>query len=128
MGGAIAFMFACSEPRLASVIDYYGRIKYGDLSKTKTKHPIDYAGNLKCPMLGVFAGKDELITAEHRDELSAVLEKNKKTFQMKVYETAEHAFFNDQRPHYNADAAADAWRLTLDFIGANKVKMANRQY
>jgi carboxymethylenebutenolidase len=116
MGGAISFMFACSEPRIAWVVDYYGRIKYGDTTSTKPKHPIDYAANLKCPLLGIFAGKDELITAEHREALARVLEKGRKSFKIKVYDNAEHAFFNDQRPHYNKDAAEDAWKLTLDFI------------
>jgi carboxymethylenebutenolidase len=31
----------------------------------------------------------------------------------------EHAFFNDTRPDvYNATAAAEAWRLTLNFFRA----------
>jgi len=119
MGGAIAFMFACTEPRLAWVIDYYGRIKYGATSKTKPKHPIEYAANLKCPMLGIYAGKDELITAADRAELSAQLERYKKPFQLKVYENAEHAFFNDRRPHYNKEASEDALQLTLDFVKVN---------
>ncbi|HEY9775459.1 MAG TPA: dienelactone hydrolase family protein [Planktothrix sp.] len=115
MGGAIALMFACSEGKLSWVADYYGRIKYGAISKEKPKHPIDYAGNLRCPLLGLFAGKDELITGEHREQLAALLQKNDKTFRIKVYEKAEHAFFNDQRPHYDREAAEDAWQLTLDF-------------
>jgi carboxymethylenebutenolidase len=116
MGGAIGFMLACSEPRLAWIIDYYGRIRYGATSDTKPKHPIEYAANLKCPLLGIFAGKDELITAEHREELAGVLKKANKSFQITIYEGALHAFFNDQRPHYNEEVAKDAWRLTLDFI------------
>src|ERR1035437_9162017 len=32
MGGAIAFMFACSTPAVSWVADYYGRIKYPQLS------------------------------------------------------------------------------------------------
>jgi len=119
MGGAISLMFACSEPRLACVIDYYGRIKYGALTSNKPKHPIDFTANLKCPLLGLFAGKDELIPFAHRDELAAQLTKNKKSFQMKVYDDAQHAFFNDRRQNYDANASADAWRLTLDFLKAH---------
>ena len=37
-----------------------------------------------------------------------------------VYPGAEHAFFNDSRPDvYNAQAAADAWRRTLEFFHAH---------
>jgi carboxymethylenebutenolidase len=36
---------------------------------------------------------------------------------VKIYSGADHAFFNDQRPEvYNADAAADAWQRTIDFL------------
>lgn len=116
MGGAIAFMFACSEPRLAWIADYYGRIKYGALSTNKPKHPLDYASNLKCPMLGIYAGRDELIPESDRRQLADKLEQDKKSFQIKVYEQAEHAFFNDRRPHFHKEAAQDAWQRTLDFI------------
>lgn len=119
MGGAIAFMFGCNEPRLAWVIDFYGRIKYGALTATKSKHPIEYAFNLKCPMLGLFAGRDELITAEDRNSLAKILEANGKTFQLKVYEDAEHAFFNDVRPHYDEAAAKDAWERSLGFMSTH---------
>jgi carboxymethylenebutenolidase len=119
MGGAIALMFACTEPRLAWVIDYYGRIKYGATSKEKPRHPIEYTANLKCPMFGIFAGVDELITAADRAELAAKLEQHQKPFKMKVYETAQHAFFNDRRPHFDKAAAEDALQLTLDFIKVN---------
>jgi carboxymethylenebutenolidase len=119
MGGAISFMFACTEPRLAWVVDYYGRIKYGATTKEKPKHPIEFAANLKCPMFGIFAGVDELIPAADRAELAAKLEQHQKSFKMKVYETAHHAFFNDRRPHYDKSAAQDALQLTLDFIKVN---------
>ena len=37
-----------------------------------------------------------------------------------TYEGVEHAFFNDTRPDvYHADAAADAWSRTIEFLRAN---------
>jgi carboxymethylenebutenolidase len=36
-----------------------------------------------------------------------------KTFDIKVYPGAQHAFFNDTGTRYNAEAAADAWQMTL---------------
>lgn len=116
MGGAIALMFACHEPKLAFVVDYYGRIKYGATPGTKPKDPIDYIVPLKAPVLALFAGKDELITAEHIEYFSKRMEELGKTFQLKVYENASHAFFNDVRPNYDRAASEDAWQLTLAFI------------
>jgi carboxymethylenebutenolidase len=116
MGGAIALMFACETPEIACVADYYGRIFYPTLSEKKPKHPIDYVFGLKGGLLGLFAGQDELITSEHINDLTDRLQEHNKSFQIKVYPNAPHAFFNDKRPNYQPDAARDAWNLTLSFF------------
>ena len=121
MGGAMAFMFACETPQVAWCADYYGRIFYPQLTETKKKHPIDYTEGLNCPLLGAFAGKDDLITAEHIAQLKERLTTSGKRFEINVYEEAQHAFFNDQREFYDAQAAADAWKRTLD-LGRDSVK------
>jgi carboxymethylenebutenolidase len=121
MGGAIAFMFACRSPMLAWVADYYGRIYYQDLTDKKPRHPISYTGGLNCPLLGLFAGVDDLITEEHVQHFEKKLQELGKTYQMKVYPGAKHAFFNDTREFYHYDAANDAWQLTLSFIASHSV-------
>jgi carboxymethylenebutenolidase len=115
MGGAMALMFACESPQVAWCADLYGRIFYPELSETKPKHPIDYVEDLHCPLLGAFAGKDDLITADHIEKLKERLTAAGKRFDIQVYKDAQHAFFNDQRQFYNAEAAADVWTRTLDF-------------
>lgn len=117
MGGAIAFMFACETPASAWVVDYYGRVKYPELTATKAKHPVDYASGINCPLLGVFSGCDALIPQTDIDLLQQTVSKRVEV-KIKVYPDAPHAFFNDTREHYRADAAKDAWNLTLDFIGS----------
>lgn len=116
MGGAIAFMFGCSTPGVAWIGDYYGRIRYLQLTETKSKHPIDYVETLGCPVIGLFAGHDELITADHIAELKARVEATGQRCEFKTYENAKHAFFNDVREFYNEDAAKDAWQRTLAFV------------
>lgn len=116
MGGAIAFMFAASAEEISFAIDYYGRIKYPQLTNLKPAHPLDFASSLKCPLLCVFAGQDELITAEHIELLKAKLEEVNTNFEVKVFENAPHAFFNDTREHYQPQAASQAWNITLNFI------------
>lgn len=118
MGGAIAYIFACRTPLLAWVVDFYGRIYYKDITERKLRHPIAYTGGLHCPFLGLFAGLDELITEEHIEHLKKKFKELGKSFQIKVYGNAKHAFFNDQREHYHYDAANDAWMLALAFMAA----------
>ena len=127
MGGAIAFMFACSTPEIRWVADFYGRIKYPQLSDNKAKHPIDYVDSLKSAVLGIFAGEDELIPSEHIQEFQTRLAKSGQLVSVNVYENARHAFFNDTREWYDAGAAADAWETMLKFISAaNKVSAAGK--
>jgi carboxymethylenebutenolidase len=42
-----------------------------------------------------------------------------KDVQIVVYPDTNHAFFNDTSRNYNAAAAADAWKRTIDFFRAN---------
>lgn len=116
MGGAMALMFACSTPHIAFLVDYYGRVKYPELSATKPKHPIDYASGHVCPTLGLFSGIDALIPVPDVEELEARLKQFSPDVQFKVYPKAPHAFFNDTRDHYDEAAAKDAWKRTIDFI------------
>jgi len=116
MGGAIAFMFACSLPHIAFVIDYYGRIRYPQLSANKPRHPIEYLRGNVCPVLGLFSGVDPLIPQEDVDLFHETLKKCSPDLVVKVYPNAPHAFFNDQRENYDKEAADDAWALTLEFI------------
>jgi carboxymethylenebutenolidase len=40
-----------------------------------------------------------------------------KDVELVIYPNADHAFFNDSRPAvYNAEAAQDAWRRTLELF------------
>lgn len=114
MGGAIAYMFVCETPEIAWVADFYGRIFYPELTATKPKHPIDYTAALPCPMLGIFAGIDDLITHEHIMFLKKALYDHKKDGQVMIFEDAHHAFFNDEREFYNAAAAEESFQMTLD--------------
>jgi carboxymethylenebutenolidase len=116
MGGAIALMFGCRTPEVAWIADYYGRILYPELSANKPRHPIDYVKSLNCPVLGLFAGQDQLITAEHIAQLAKEVAAEQPASVIHTYEQAKHAFFNDEREFYDEKAATDAWRKTLDFI------------
>ncbi|MBX9689929.1 MAG: dienelactone hydrolase family protein [Candidatus Obscuribacterales bacterium] len=122
MGGAIAYMFACRNPLLAYVVDFYGRIYYQEITENKARHPIAYTGGLNCPMLGLFSGIDPLIPEEQINILKTKLSDLGKTYQLKVYPRAKHAFFNDTRELYDHESANDAWQLTLAFIEANSKK------
>lgn len=52
--------------------------------------------------------------------LEARLKELGKSAEIHIYEGAEHAFFNDDRPEvYNKEAAEDAWQRTVGFFRAH---------
>ncbi len=116
IGGAWARLLACHEPALAACVDFYGRIRYPELSASKPKHPVEYTPSLACPFLGLFAGDDPVIPPEHVKELEQTLARHGQTFEIHTYPGVPHAFFNDTRDSYRPEAAKDAWARTLAFF------------
>jgi carboxymethylenebutenolidase len=68
-------------------------------------------------VLGLYAEKDGSVTPESARDLERKLKDLGKQIEVKIYQGADHAFFNDTRPEvYNAEAAADAWQRTVAFL------------
>ena len=44
---------------------------------------------------------------------------NNKTYQLFIYEGAQHGFHNDTTPRYDEAAAKLAWQRTLEFFNKN---------
>ena len=62
------------------------------------------------------SGLDERINAGI-PAFEAALKENEKTYQLFVYEGANHAFNTDTNPaRYNKEAADLAWRRTIEFF------------
>lgn len=107
MGGGLIFQLATMTD-LNAIVVFYG----------SNPKPIESVSKIKGKVLGLYAGEDLNINAG----LPALIEqivKNKKEFELKIYEGTLHAFFNDTRPTYNKAAAADAWNKALEFFNKN---------
>jgi carboxymethylenebutenolidase len=107
MGGGLSLLFACKNSELAAAVVFYGR----------NPSPIDLVKNLSCPILCNYAGADMAITEKDIDLLENALTKYGKTYDIKIYPEAPHAFFNDTRESYRSEAAKDAWERVLRFYG-----------
>ena len=72
---------------------------------------------LTAPVLFIGASKDNWITVDKMEGLRESLEQHGKEGEVKIYEGADHAFFNDTRPEvHDPKAAADAWRRVIAFF------------
>lgn len=103
-GGAMSNNLAVNIPDLKAAVAFYGRQPAAaDVPKIKAAVQLHY-GSLD---EGVNAG-----IAAYEEALKA----NNKTYELYMYEGAQHAFHNDtSAARYNEQAAKLAWQRTLDF-------------
>jgi carboxymethylenebutenolidase len=70
----------------------------------------------KAAVLGIYGGLDNRVTGS-KPAAKAALDRARLVNELVVEPGADHAFFNDTGPRYNAAAAADAWQRLLDWFG-----------
>jgi carboxymethylenebutenolidase len=104
-GGLTWQLLAAGEPRLTAALPFYGPLP----------DPHDFAGSKQAAVLAFYGAKDERVTAG-KDAAAAALEQAGMVHQIVVEPDADHAFFNDSGPRYNAAAAADAWKQTQSWV------------
>jgi carboxymethylenebutenolidase len=110
MGGVLSLYAASKNEKVGACVVFYG-------IHPKVEPDLD---NLRAPVLGLYAENDKSVPPEAVRELEAKLKERGKHAEMHIYPGTDHAFFNDTRPEvYNAEAAADAWRRTIEFLRAN---------
>ena len=112
MGGGIALKQVIGTSDYGAAAIFYGDVRPGaaDRNAPSTDATFDYAKRVTTPVAGSWAGLDTGILPG--DVLA--LEKHLTVpHDIKIYAGANHAFFDDTRKAYDADAAADAWTRTL---------------
>lgn len=118
-GGRQSFLAACSLD-LDAAVDCYGAFVVGEPPEGRSlpMRPIVHlAGNLSCPLLGLFGADDMYPSPDQTAELERALTEHGKTFEFHTYDGAGHAFFAPDRPSYRPEAANDGWQKIWDFFG-----------
>jgi len=104
-GGGMVNELAAAGTGLAAGVPYYGR-----------QLPADQVPKIAAPLCLQYAGLDERINAGIADYVAA-LTANHKTYEIFIYEGANHAFNNDTNAARYDKAAADlAWGRTVEFL------------
>jgi carboxymethylenebutenolidase len=111
-GGRITWLYAAHNPDLKAATAWYGPI---DRPRTalQPKYPIDLAGDLKCPVLGLYGAADQSIPVASVEKMEAVCKADRKICEIKIYPEAPHGFNADYRPSYRLEAAKDGWATML---------------
>lgn len=107
MGGVLALYAASKNAQVGACVVFYG-------IHPKVEPDLEA---LRAPVLGIYAERDKSVPPAAARALEAKLKALGKEAEFHIYPGTDHAFFNDTRPEvYNAKAAADAWRRTIDFL------------
>lgn len=119
-GGRIAWLYAAHRPSLKACIPWYGRLD-GPRTAEQPRWPIDLAGALKVPTLGLYGGADPSIPLDLVATMRARLSQADAPADIIIYDGMPHAFFADYRDSYREAAAKDAWGRALAFLRAQGV-------
>ena len=114
-GGRAAWVYAKHNPKLKAAVAYYGLLD-GMKSDIKPQDPIDFAGELKVPVLGLYAGIDALVKAETIDKMTAGLRSSGSGSEIVVFPNVDHGFNADYRLSYDKTAATYAAKLAHDWL------------
>jgi carboxymethylenebutenolidase len=107
MGGVLSLYAASKNERVGACVVFYG-------IHPKVKPDFE---RLRAPVLGLYAENDKTVPPDAMRALEDKLKEHGKSVEMHIYPGTDHAFFNDTRPEvFNAEAAADAWRRTIEFL------------
>ena len=118
MGGRVTFLVALRRALGAAVGFYGGGIVTGRFPQFPTL--IGESAGLQTPWLGLFGDADAGIPVDDVEQLRTTLDRDAPVAHDIVrYPGAEHGFHCDVRPSYHAEAAADAWRRTLDWFAGH---------
>jgi carboxymethylenebutenolidase len=105
MGGAMIWrLLAAGERRLAAAAPLYGPFPQGgDL------------GGTRAAVLAIYGGLDDRVNAT-RDAARAALEAAGLEHRIVTFTQADHAFFNDTGPRFDAPAAEETWHRVLSWF------------
>lgn len=107
-GGGQSLQLALNDTLDATVI-YYGTLT-DDKAQLK---------NIRWPVLGNFGDKDTGIPVASVESFKAALTELGIQNQINVYPGVGHAFANPSNSNYAKNETLDAWKKTVDFLGAN---------
>lgn len=114
-GGRQTWLFSAHSKAIKAGVAWYGRV-VGDKNELTPKNPIDIAGQLNGPVLGLYGEADTGIPLDGVEKMKAALaagNANAKASQFVIYKDAPHAFHADYRSSYRKEAAEDGWKRCL---------------
>jgi len=114
-GGRIVWLYVAHNPKVKAGVAWYGPLRGpAKVNPLRPKYPLDLAGDINAPVLGLYGGLDKGITATDIADMNAALVKaGKRHSHITTFADAQHGFFADYRPSYNETDAKQGWSEML---------------
>ncbi|MEX2122098.1 MAG: dienelactone hydrolase family protein [Pirellulales bacterium] len=119
-GGRIVWLYAAHNPDLKAGVAWYGRL-VGMEDELHPEHPLDMAGELKAPVLGLYGGADQGIPQETVEKMRAAVKEAGGKSEIVLYPDAPHGFHADYRPSYRKEPAEDGWKRLQEWFKTHGV-------
>ncbi|MDP2263455.1 MAG: dienelactone hydrolase family protein [Hydrogenophaga sp.] len=117
-GGRQTWLYAAHNPAVKAGVAWYGRL-VGQASELTPRNPVDVAGQLHGPVLGLYGAEDTGIPLDTVEQMKTALAAGSaaaRASSFVVYPGAQHAFHADYRPTYRKEAAEDGQRRALEWF------------
>lgn len=119
-GGRDTWLYAEHNRALKAAVAWYGPVQ-GPRTPIQPKQPLDLAGALHCPLLGLYGGQDASIAQSDVQHAAALARAAGQPVTIKVFPEAGHGFHADYRASYDEAAAREGWSEALAFFRAHGV-------
>lgn len=119
-GGRNVWLYAAHNPGLKAAVAWYGPVG-GGKSDIQPRTAGEVADEIRCPLLGLYGGKDTGIPVEGVLAAQEKARQAGKKVEIQIFPDAPHGFHADYRPSYRADAALAGWTRMLAFFKENGV-------
>jgi carboxymethylenebutenolidase len=122
-GGRITWLYSAHSPAIKAGVAWYGRL-VGASNPLQPTNPVELAGTLNGPVMGLYGGADQGIPVDTVDKMKSALASGSaaaKKSEFMVYPEAPHGFHADYRPTYRKEPAEDGWKRCIAWFKANGV-------
>jgi carboxymethylenebutenolidase len=120
-GGRVVWLYTAHSPKIRAGVAWYGPLGGTD-NDLRPHTAIELAAQVKAPVLGLYAGLDQNITAADIDTMRKALAAAGNTkARIDVFADAQHGFNADYRPSYNEADAKEGWSRMLGWFKENGV-------
>ena len=122
-GGRQTWLYAAHNPAVKAGVAWYGRL-VGQNTELTPRHPVDVAGRLHGPVLGLYGSADTGIPLDTVDKMKVALASGNAASRAStfvVYPDAPHAFHADYRPSFRKEPAEDGWKRALAWFSQHGV-------